>query len=76
MVAISRLLDNEIKNQLIQFLRQYSDSFAWLAKDLCIVDRNSSNFPLVKQKLHKISEERKQAAKEEGQRLLDARVIR
>ena len=82
-VIISAMLDEEIETELIHFLRD-NNNFAWSAKDLRGVDRSiiehilevNKNFPPVKQKLCKMSEERKQVAKAEVQRLLDAGVIR
>jgi spore cortex formation protein SpoVR/YcgB (stage V sporulation) len=79
-VTISAKLDNKIESELIQFLRDNSDIFAWSVEDLLGVDRSiiehildvNKNHPPVKQKLHKLSEERKQAAKAEVQCLLNA----
>jgi hypothetical protein len=72
-VTISAKLDNKIESELIQFLRDNSDIFAWSAEDLLGVDRSiiehildvNKNHPPVKQKLCKLSEERKQVAKAE-----------
>jgi hypothetical protein len=80
---ISALLEPEMEAKLVQFLRANSDIFAWSAQDLRGVDRSviehtldvKSDHQPVKQKLRKMSEERKQAAKAEVQRLLDAGVI-
>lgn len=74
-MTVSALLDNETEGRLIQFLKEYSDTFAWSTEDLRGMDRKlikhslniSSSFTPIKQKLRKISEERKQAAKEEVQ---------
>jgi hypothetical protein len=65
-------------------LHENNDIFAWTAEDLCEVDIShiehnldvNKNYPSVKQKLHKMSDERKQVAKVEVQCLLDAGVIR
>ena len=73
------MLDGKTKAELIHFLRDNNDIFAWSAEDLRVVDRSiiehtldiDKNHPLIKQKLCKMSEERKQIAKAEVQRLLD-----
>ena len=83
-VTISAMLDDKTESELIQFLRDNSDIFAWSAEDLRGVDKSifehildvNKKHPPVKQKLMKISEERKQVAKEKVQRLLDTGVIR
>ena len=74
------MLDEKTESELIHFLRDNNDIFALSAKDLWGVDRSiieytlevNQNLPLVKKKLHKMSKERKQIAKAEVQRLLDA----
>jgi hypothetical protein len=78
------LLDEKTESELVYFLRDNNVIFAWLAEDLRGVDRSiiehnlevNKNIPPVKQKLHKMFEERKQVAKAEVQHLLDVRVIR
>jgi hypothetical protein len=83
-VIISAKLDSKTESELIQFLRDNSDVFAWSAEDLRGVDRSviehildvKKDHPSVKQKLRKMFEERKQAAMAEVQCLLDAGVIR
>jgi hypothetical protein len=83
-VIISTKLDSKTESELIQLLRDNSDIFAWFAEDLRGVDRSviehildvKKDHPSVKQKLRKMSEERKQVAMAEVQRLLDVRVIR
>jgi hypothetical protein len=78
-VIISAMLDDKTKSELIHFLHDNNDIFAWSAEDLRGVDRSiiehildvNKNHPPVKQKLHKMSKERKQAAKVEVQCLLD-----
>lgn len=77
------LHDSETEAQLIKFLRENSYTFVWTAEDLRGVNKSliehslhvSDKYSLVKQKLRKMSEEQKQAAKEEVKHLLDARVI-
>ena len=72
-VIISAMLDDKTKSKLIHFLRDNNDIFAWSAEDLRGVDRSiiehnlevNKKLPPVKQKLHKMSEERKQVAKAE-----------
>jgi hypothetical protein len=70
--------------ELLQFLDKNSDIFAWLTSDLIGVSReviehklevNPSTKPK-KQKLHKMSEEKIEAAKVEVQLLLDTGFIR
>ena len=81
---ISAMLDGKTEAELIHFLRDNNDIFAWSAEDLRGVDRSiiehtldiDKNQPPIKQKLHKMSEERKQIAKVEVQRLLNVGVIR
>ena len=83
-VIISTMLDGEIEADLIHFLHDINKIFAWSTEDLRGVDRSiiehildiDKNHPPIKQKLRKMSKERKQIAKAEVQRLLDARVIR
>jgi hypothetical protein len=83
-IIISALLDSETEAQPIKILRENSDIFAWSAEDLRGVDRSliehslhvNNKYPSVKQKLRKMSEERKQAATVEVKHLLDAGVIR
>jgi hypothetical protein len=83
-VIISAIMDDKTEGELIQFLRNNNDIFAWSAEDLRGVDRSiiehildvNKNHPSIKQKLHKMSKERKQVAKVEVQRLLDVGVIR
>lgn len=82
--TISALLDAETEAELVQFLTQNNDIFAWSAEDLQGIDRSLIEHHLnvkpevrpVKQKLRKMSEERAQAALAEVNRLLDAEVIR
>jgi hypothetical protein len=72
-VIISAKLDSKNQSELIQFLHDNSDIFAWSTEDLQGVDRSimehildvNKNHPPVKQKLCKLLEERKQAAKAE-----------
>ena len=78
-VIISAMLDDKIGSKLIHFLSDNDNIFAWSAEDLRGVDKSiiehilevNQNLPPVKQKLRKMSEERKQIAKAEVQRLLD-----
>jgi hypothetical protein len=82
--TISALLDAETEAELVQFLTQNNDIFAWSVEDLQGIDRSLIEHHLnvkpevrpVKQKLRKMSEERAQAALAEVNRLLDAEVIR
>ena len=77
------MLDSKTEGELIHFLRDNNDIFAWSTEDLWGVERSiiehildmDKNHPPIKQKLHKMSKERKQVAKAEVQRLLDAVVI-
>ena len=79
-IIISTMLDGKTEADLIHFLRDNNNIFAWSAEDLRGVDRSiiehildvDKNHPPIKQKLRKMSEERKQIAKAEVQRLLDA----
>jgi len=79
-VIISAMLYGKTEAELIHFLHDNNDIFAWSAEDLRGVDRPiiehvldvDKNHPPIKQKLHKMSKERKQIAKAEVQRLLDA----
>jgi hypothetical protein len=70
--------------ELLTFLDKNSDVFTWSTSDLVEVSRdviehrlqfNPSAKPM-KQKLHKISEEKVEAARVEVQRMLDAGFIR
>jgi hypothetical protein len=78
------MLDEKAESELIHFLHDNNDIFAWSAKDLRGVDRSiiehilkvNQNLPLVKQKLRKMSKDRKQVAKVKVQHLLDVGVIR
>ena len=75
------MLDGKTEAELIHFLHDNNNIFARSAEDLRGVDRSiiehildvDKNHPPIKQKLHKMSEERKQIAKAEVQRLLDVR---
>ena len=77
-------LTEDEKDDLINFLHENQDVFAWLVKDLQGVSQDLSQHNLNvaegakprKQKLRKISAERVEAAKAEVQRLLDAGIIR
>lgn len=70
-VTILVLLDEENENKLTKFLHDSNDFFAWSVEDLRGVDRSiiehnlevNKNLPLVKQKLHKMLEERHHSAK-------------
>ena len=77
-------LTKDEKDNLIAFLQENQDVFAWLAKDLqginCDLTQHNLNVTKGvkprKQKLRKMSVERAEAMKAEVQRLLDAGVIR
>jgi hypothetical protein len=83
-VTIGAHLNPEEEKELMQFLNQNKDVFAWSAKDLQGVDRDIIEHVLEtdekiaqkKQKLRKMSEEKEKAVEAEVQRLQDAKVIR
>ena len=83
-IHIGMGLTAQDKQELIEFLHENNDIFAWSASDLQGVSRDLAQHNLSvaksakpqKKKLRKISIERTEAAKAEVQRLLDARVIR
>jgi hypothetical protein len=70
--------------ELLAFLDKNNDMFAWSTSDLVGVSRDIIEHRLQvipsakpkKQKLHKMSEEKVEAARAEVQRLLDTRFIR
>jgi hypothetical protein len=82
--TIGAHLSPEEENELILFLNNNKDVFAWSAKDLQGVDRDIIEHTLKtnekitqkKQKLIKMSEEKVKAVEAEVQRLQDAKVIR
>jgi hypothetical protein len=83
-VTIGAHLTSEEENELIKFLNKNKDVFAWPAKDLQRVDRDTiehtletnEKIPLKKQRLRKMSEEKVKAVEAEVQRLQDAKVTR
>jgi hypothetical protein len=81
-VHIGSSLTEAERHDLITFLYENRDVFAWSARDLQGVSRDLAQHNLnitkgaKKQKLRKMLAERAEAAKAEVQRLLDARVIR
>jgi hypothetical protein len=83
-VTIGAHLSVEEDRDLVQFLNNNKDVFAWSAKDLQGVDRDitehaletAEKIPPKKQKLRKMSEEKVKAVEAEVQRLQDAQVIR
>jgi hypothetical protein len=80
----SQDLSPEEENELLSFLAKNSDVFTWKTSDLTGVSRNIIEHKLQvklsvkprKQKLHKISDEKVEAAKAEVQRFLNADFIR
>jgi hypothetical protein len=82
--TIGAHLSPEEENELILFLNNNKDVFAWSAKDLQGVDRDIIEHTLKtnekitqkKQKLIKMSEEKVKAVEAEVQRLQDVKVIR
>jgi hypothetical protein len=83
-IFFSNQLTSEQDSNLRRFLFHNKDVFAWLANDLCGVDRSIIEHALNvdpsvrphKQKLWKMSEDKAEGAKAEVKRLLSAGVIR
>jgi hypothetical protein len=77
-------LTKEQEKNLAKFLFHNKDVFAWLANDLCGVNRSIIEHSLIvdrtirprKHKLQKMSEDNAEGAKNEVKRLLSAMVIR
>jgi hypothetical protein len=74
----------EEQAELLQFLDKNNDDFAWFTSDLVGVSKEVIKYKLQvnphvnpkKQNVHKMSEEKLEAAKAKVQRLWDARLIR
>jgi hypothetical protein len=83
-VCIGTEANQQDQSELLSFLDKNSDVFAWSTSNLVGVIRDviehrlqvSPNTKPKKQKLHKITEEKVQAAKAKVLRLLDAGFIR
>jgi hypothetical protein len=83
-VLLESKLSDEKERTLLRFLFNNKDVFAWLANDLCGVNRDviehSLNVdPFIrprKQKLQKMSDDKAEGARNEVKRLLSAGVIR
>jgi oligoendopeptidase F len=83
-VIIGKGLEQAEEEQLIQFLNNNQDVFAWSSTSLKGVSGDvmehvvnvDPKFKLVRQHLRTMSEERKKVAQAEVQKLLDAGVIR
>jgi hypothetical protein len=83
-VCIGTEMSPQEQAELLQFLDKNIDVFAWFTSDLVGVSREVIKHKLQvnphvkpkKQKLHKMSEEKIEAAKAEVQRLLDIGFIR
>jgi hypothetical protein len=83
-VCIGMEANQEEHVKLLGFLDKNNDIFAWSTSDLVGVSREviehrlqvSLSARLKKQKLHKMAEEKVEAAKADVQRLLDADFIR
>jgi hypothetical protein len=79
----SQLIEQQEKT-LIRFLFKNKDVFAWLANDLCGVNRDviehslhvDPSFRPRKQRLQKMSDDKAEGARNEVKRLLSAGVIR
>jgi hypothetical protein len=77
-------LSDEQEKTLARFLFDNKDVFAWLANDLCGVNRDvierslnvDPSFRPRKQRLRKMSEDKAEGARNEVKRLLSAGVIR
>jgi hypothetical protein len=83
-VCIDAEMSPKEQAELLQFLDKNSDVFTWSTSDLVGVNREviehklhvNPNVKPKKQKMHKMSEEKKEATKGEVQQLLDAGFIR
>ena len=82
-VLIGRELSPEREAELLSFLRQNVDVFAWSAKDLPGIDRSIAEHRLdvdpsvkpIRQKMRQWTEQRVDVLHAEVQKLLDAKVI-
>jgi hypothetical protein len=83
-VLLGSQLSKEQENNLLRFLFNNKDVFAWSANDLCGVDRDviehslnvDPSFRPRKQRLQKMSDNKAESARNEVKRLLSAGVIR
>jgi hypothetical protein len=83
-VLLGSQLSNEQEKTLIRFLFSNKDVFAWIANDLCGVNRDviehtlnvNLSFRPRKQRLRKMSDDKAEGAQNEVKRLLSAGVIR
>jgi hypothetical protein len=83
-VWLGSQLSNEQEKTLLKFLFNNKDVFAWLANDLCGVNRDAIEHSLNvdptirprEQKLRKMSDDKAEGARNEVKRLLSAGVIR
>jgi hypothetical protein len=83
-VLLGSQLSNEQEKTLLRFLFNNKDVFAWIANDLCGVNRDviehslnvNPSFRPRKQRLRKMSEDKAEGARNEVKRLLSASVIR
>jgi hypothetical protein len=83
-VLLGSELSGEQEKTLLRFLFNNKDVFAWLANDLCGVNRDVIEHSLNvdsairprKQKLWKMSDDKAEGARNKVKRLLSARVIR
>jgi hypothetical protein len=83
-VLLGSQLSEEQENNLLRFLFNNKDVFAWLANDLCGVNRDviehslnvDPSFRPRKQRLQKMSDDKAKGARNKVKRLLSAGVIR
>jgi hypothetical protein len=83
-VLLGSQLSDELEKTLIRFLFKNKDVFAWIANDLCGVNRDviehslnvDPSFKPRKQRLRKMSDDKAEAARNKVKRLLSAGVIR
>jgi hypothetical protein len=83
-VLLGSQLSDEQEKTLLRFLFNNKDVFAWIANDLCGVNRDviehslnvDPSFRPRKQRLRKMSEDKAEGARNEVKRLLSAGVIR
>lgn len=80
---IGEILEEEEREELVDFLRKNEDVFAWSPHELLRIDpsityyesRIKSDFKLVKQKLRGFGPEQAKFIKQEGEKLLKASFI-
>lgn len=83
-IKIGRDMPNSLREDVIEFLKAYQQSFAWCTEDMPGIDTSvaehkfniNSTCHLVKQKLRQSGEEKLQGMKEEVEKLLKASFIR